>query len=122
MTLILIDTNLLMAIEQFNIDIFSELERISPEKCAVLDKSIDELKKLAAQKGKTKSAAQLALKIVIAKKIHIIKSESELQTDDILAQLSHEGMIVATQDRELQKRLKRPYIVMRSRSHLELIE
>ena len=55
---ILIDTNLLMAIAQFKIDIFSEIERIAADKPAVLDKSIDELKKLEAMNGKTKKAAQ----------------------------------------------------------------
>lgn len=111
-----------MAIAQFHIDIFSEIERMTPDKCAVLDKSIDELKKLAAKNGKVKSAAQLALKIIAAKKIDIIKTTSKLPTDDLLVHYSHKAMIVATQDRELQRRLKKPYIVMRSKSHLEMIE
>ena len=119
---ILIDTNVLLAIAQFSIDIFSEIERIAAGKPVVLDKSIDELKKLAAMSGKTKKAAQLALKIITAKKIHVIKTESKLPTDDVLVEYSHKGMIVATQDKELQGRLKRPYIVMRGKSHLEMVD
>jgi len=119
--MILVDTNLLMAIVQFHIDVFSEIERIAG-KPEILDKSIDELKKLATKKDKHGNAARLVLKIITTKKIIIVKTTSDLKTDDLLVQYSHQGSVVATQDRELQKRLKKPYIVMRSRNHLELVE
>ena len=52
---ILLDTNFLMLSAQFNVDIFSEIERICNfnYKLYVLDKTVDELKYIVVkQKGK----------------------------------------------------------------------
>jgi rRNA-processing protein FCF1 len=63
---IILDTNFLMAISQFKIDIFEEIRRISDFKyqICILDKTIDELNNIIrTQKGKNKLAANLALQI-----------------------------------------------------------
>ena len=66
---IVLDTNFLLAVSQFHIDIFSELERILdfPYKIYVVDKTIDELNKVLESGGKGKSAAKLALDIIKGK-------------------------------------------------------
>ena len=120
---VIIDTNMLMAIAQFKVDIFSEIDRICEftHEIAVLDKTISELKKIAQSSGKDGKSAALALKIITAKKITIIKTDSPKPTDDVLVDYSNGGAIVATQDAALKRKLKKPIIVLRDKGHLELI-
>ena len=71
---IIIDTNALMAITQFRVDIFAELERTldMPFQFEVLSGTIDELHKISLQQtGKYKLAAQLALDLISSKKISV---------------------------------------------------
>jgi len=121
---ILLDTNFLLIPSQFNIDIFSEIERIILEKYQIyiIDKTIDELNKIIIdkkQKTKDKLAAKLGLQLIKAKNIKIIKTKEDLFADDILVKL--EGYTIATQDQELKKRLKCPIIVLRSKKTLILV-
>ena len=106
---ILLDTNFLMICYQSKVDIFSEIERICSfrYKIYVLDKSIDELKSIIErQKGKNKEAAKIALQLLKIKDVNIIKTNSKKQTDDIINDLaSEEGYIVATQDKDLKRKL-----------------
>ncbi|MCH8328876.1 MAG: hypothetical protein IIB81_00615 [Nanoarchaeota archaeon] len=74
---ILLDTNFLMICKQFKVDIFTQIDRISmfKYKLFVLDKSIEELKKIVeGQTGKNKEAAKIALKLISLKNIEIIKN------------------------------------------------
>jgi len=65
---IVLDTNFLLAIGQFHIDIFSELERICdfPYNIYVLNKTIDELNKINDNSGKKvdRESAKLALQLM----------------------------------------------------------
>jgi hypothetical protein len=123
---ILLDTNFLLIPVQFKVDIFSEIERImfEPYKLYIIDKTIDELNKIAAnrkQKLKNRKAAKLGLQLIKAKKVNIIKTEEDRYADDIIAGL--EGFIVATQDIELKRRLrakKVKIITLRSKKKLIL--
>ena len=135
---ILLDTNFLMIPGNFGVDVFTEIERICnfKYKLYILDKSLDELKKLPekAQKHKTttKRAVNVALKLVENMvqdgKLNIIpiKTNNKLlniykdkYVDDILKEVKNE-YIIATTDKELKKHLKR-VIVLRQKSHLELV-
>jgi rRNA-processing protein FCF1 len=103
MKTIIPDTNTWMAIGQFKVDIFSEVERICDFKyeIVVLDRIIEELEKI--KKGKENS--KLALAIIRQKGIKVIKTEGG-HVDDILVKLAEKGMIVITQDKELKERIK----------------
>lgn len=106
---ILLDTNFLLLPAQFNVDIFSEIDRICLFKYQlfILDKTIDELKKIIAdkkQKLKNRQAAKLALLLLKEKKVKILKTKADLPVDDIIVGLK--GYIVATQDIGLKRRLK----------------
>jgi|TARA_B100001964_G_C14254832_1_gene611826 hypothetical protein len=94
---------------QFKVDIFTQIDKISAfnYRLFVLDKSIDELKKIVEeQKGKHKDAAKIALKLIAIKNIGIIKTKSNEKTDDIILDIaSKEDFIVATQDKDLKRRL-----------------
>ncbi|HLC56600.1 MAG TPA: ribonuclease VapC [Candidatus Nanoarchaeia archaeon] len=98
---IILDTNFLIHSINYKIDIFAEIDRITNNySLFIVDKTIDELKKLNSQPSK------LALKLLEFKKIKIIKTE-EKYADDAIVNISDDKTIVATQDKELKQRLKK---------------
>ena len=105
---ILLDTNFLLIPVQFKVDIFAEIDRImdEPYRLYVLEKSIEELKKIVKeQKGKHKEAANIALKLIKQKSLNTIKNSTNDSVDDIIVEIGEEYTI-ATQDKELKQRLK----------------
>jgi len=106
---ILLDTNFLLIPYQFKVDIFTQIDKISTFKYElfILDKTLDELKKIVEeQKGKNRDAAKIAFKLIAIKKIKVIKTESNQKTDDIILDIaSKHGYIVATQDKDLKRKL-----------------
>lgn len=121
---IILDTNFLLIPAQFKVDIFSEIQRIADFKYQlyVLDKTIDELKKIIKeQRGKHKAAAKLALALVKNKKVKTLKTTGDKYVDDLLVEQSKKGAIIATQDLGLKRRLKKPYIFLRQKKYLALV-
>ena len=119
---IIIDTNALMAIVEFKIDLFSELEKTCDfnYNLFILSGTIDELNKIMdEQRGKYKRAAQLALAILKTKKVEVIKSEGNV--DDKLVECSKNSDIILTQDIALKKRLTKPYLTIRQKRKIILI-
>ena len=118
---IILDTNFLLIPSQFNVDIFAEIDRIVLEKYElyIVDKTIDELEEIINkkdQKQKDKMAAKLALQLIKAKNLKVIKTQEDLIVDDIIVKLK--GYTVATQDIGLKKRLKTQIITLRSKKKL----
>ena len=120
---VIIDTNALMAIGEFGIDIFSALQ----EGCdfefsfAVLQGTIGELEKIFdTQNGKNVRFAKLALSLLKAKKVNVIDSQGYV--DDVLVELSKNGDLILTQDIGLKKRLHKPYLTIRQRKKIILVE
>lgn len=109
MNKILLDTNFLLIPCQFKVDIFTQIDKISAfnYRLFVLDKSVAELKMIVEeQKGKDMNAAKIALKLIAIKNIRVIKTKSGKKTDDAILDIaSKEGFIVATQDKDLKRRL-----------------
>ena len=121
MNTIILDTNILMAIPQFKIDIFTELRRICDfqYQITILDRTIKELESIKShQKGKDKLAASIALQLIKHNNLNITPTTEKKPVDDILADFSHQGLIVATQDMALKKKLKKPYITLRKKEYL----
>ena len=128
---IYLDTNFLLIPIQFKVDIFEELNRVCdfPKKIFILSESIDELHKIIkTQKGKDRDAAKIALLIidkkVKQKSLNITAFSKELKVDDILVELAVKGAIIATQDKELKKRIKEKdgrIIILKSKSYLQAI-
>jgi hypothetical protein len=113
---------------QFRVDIFTELDRVCnfDFKLFVLDKTIEELEKIVGeQKGKNKEAAKIALKLIAIKKINIIKTKSNRKTDDVIRDIAaKDNYIVATQDKDLKRRLINQgasVIVLRQKKVLAII-
>ncbi len=117
---IVLDTNILMAIAQFKLDVFAELKRICDFKydISVLSGTIDELK-AKAKEPRSRAAARFALNIIEKKRINII--ENSAYVDDALVELSKKGYLIATLDMELKRKLKKPYITIRNQSQLVIL-
>lgn len=120
---IILDTNILMAIDQFHLDVLSQLKQLCdfPYDVCVLDKTMEELEKIKKeQRGRDKKAAVFALHFIKRFPIPTMSSKEEGTVDDILAASSKEGYIIVTQDKELKKRLTKPFITLRKKDHLIL--
>ena len=124
---IIIDTNFLMLPFQFKIDIFSEFNRICnfSYKLHIFEQSMNELKNIIGkQSGKSKKAAQFALKLIKLKNISIIAS-SPKDVDSLILENPDKDAIVATQDMHLKKKLLEKgasVIILRQKKYLKLLE
>ena len=111
---ILLDTNFIMIPFTLKIDIFSLFREKDPRTTfSILDRSIEELKYLT-QKGtkKDSEAAKMAIQACQKLNISIITTEpgeeSFKNVDQVLVSVAEKkGFSVATQDKELQKELKK---------------
>ncbi|MEA2036755.1 MAG: hypothetical protein U9O94_04565 [Nanoarchaeota archaeon] len=121
---IILDTNFLLIPTQFKVDIFSEIDRIClfNYKLYIVDKTIDELKKIIEkQKEKHKLAAKIALAFIKKKKIAKIKTK-EGHVDDLILDLLNKDTILATQDALLRKNaIKSGFSVIFLRSNKYLL-
>ncbi len=113
---IILDTNFLLLPLSKNIDIFSEIDSLmyEPYRLFIIKESLDELKSIIkTQKGKHKQEAKLALQLIKKKGISIFKQKhlnmpdnsKNLIVDDIILECAGPDTIVATQDKELKKKL-----------------
>ncbi|PIN75128.1 hypothetical protein COV17_04220 [Candidatus Woesearchaeota archaeon CG10_big_fil_rev_8_21_14_0_10_36_11] len=122
MKTILIDTNVLMSIAEFKMDIFAALQRDCdfPFRVAVLEGTLNELEKIRIeQRARYSRAARLALDICKAKNIPIRTSVGDV--DDLLVQYSRKDYLVLTQDVALKKRLQRPYLTIRQKRKIVVV-
>ena len=120
---LIIDTNAWMAITEFKLDIFAALERDCDfsYRIVVLQGIVEELEKIISeQRGRFRQAALIALGILKVKKIKILPEIGNV--DDLLVQHSKEGDLVLTQDAALKKRLKRPYLTIRQKKKIMMVE
>mgnify|MGYP001601633764 CR=1 FL=1 len=121
MKLIVLDTNFIIEILKNKISLNDELSRICnfPFKILILDKTKKELNKIIEkQAGKHKELAKLALMYI--KRFETLEREGN-NVDEILTKLSGD-YIIATQDRQLKSKLKKPFIVLKQKRILELVE
>ncbi len=131
---ILIDTNFLLIPAQFNVDIFSEFNKLLPKsELIIVDKTLQELKDMQKKvKGKHKLSTKLALSILKQFPIKVVKTAKHLNKDNSLHKI---GLVdetildfaiknqcyVATQDHTLRKKLKENNIntiVLRQKKYL----
>jgi len=104
---VVIDTNFFMVPFQFNVDIITELENLLPSyKLTTPSFVINELKGLKNNnKGKTRSNANLALKLANSSKVEI-KDISLLENETVDDALLRVSEVLATNDIELKNRAK----------------
>ena len=128
MKIVIIDTNALMAIDQFKVDIFSEIENLmtEPYEAKVVEGVIDELENITkTQKGKHKQSAKLALQIIKGKGVGVIKTKTHKNVDELLVNLAENpDYVFITQDKALKERLRlknAQIITLRQKKYLKFI-
>ncbi len=119
---VVLDTNMLLVPYQFGVDIFEEIGRILPGvKIFTIPQVIKELKKLESGSLHEKLGARLAKRLL--EKVEILDVDPSVPTDRILAELAKKGYIIATNDRELRRKIREAggySLYLREKSHLEL--
>ncbi|HIP74259.1 MAG TPA: DNA-binding protein [Euryarchaeota archaeon] len=117
-----IDTNMLLVPFQFGVDIFEEIKRLVPgAKIVILRGTIRELDKIAGQGVKEKKYARLAKRLVEVHKVEIIDRDGPVDSE--LVRLAKKGVIIATNDRELKRRVWEAggkVISLREKNRLEM--
>jgi len=115
-TKIIIDTNFLFVPSQFRLDIFEEIstllnQRVEP---IILSPNYQELQKLAESKSpKMKKNALLGLKLAQKCGIADVECREGESIDDLVARIATEWRSpVATNDRELKKKLRKAGIAV----------
>ena len=121
-SIVAVDTNMLLVPFQFGIDIFSEIRRLVPNaRVVVLRGTIRELDKIAKQGVKERKYVTLAKKLLDINRVEIIDRDGPVDSE--LVRLAKEGAIIATNDKELKKRVWEAggrVIAMREKNRLEL--
>ncbi len=123
---VIFDTNMLLLSVQKPLDIFSEVGRVlnAAYTPAVLTATINELNRMLTS-GRPKEKIESKLALELAKKCEIIEYEASVDNADraIIEYARKNRVIVATNDIELRRRLRKlgiPVIFLRGFDHLEL--
>ncbi|MBU1111405.1 MAG: hypothetical protein ABIG93_04890 [archaeon] len=127
---IILDTNAFMAISEMGLDIFSAINEACnfKYKLFVLQGTVKELEMIVQeQRGRFKQGAKLALTL-LKKKLENCELEimnnpiPEKYVDDNLVILSKEGYLVLTQDVVLKRKLTKPYLTIRQKKKVMVVE
>jgi hypothetical protein len=123
---ILLDSNFLFIPVEEGVDIFAELERLlGLPRCMIPTPVLEELRRLR-ERAKPAEARRIDLALRLAERCEPLEVElmEGEEVDDLLLRIGKElGCLVATNDSELKRRLRRegvPVIYLRQRAYLEL--
>ncbi len=124
---VVLDANFFFVSSQFNVDVFEELAKLLNRRFEpiLLSSTQKELQGLAESSSpKKRKHAQLALRLAEKCRLVPVKKAFEETYDDVIVTISEEWKSpVATNDRELRKRLRKmgvPVIFLRQKRHLEM--
>ena len=113
---IILDTNFLIESLKYKIDSESQLRRICDFnfKICLLDRTLEELKKI--------NSIESRMALSYSRTFHIIdtKEFEHKSVDEILIEISSPETLIATQDKELKKELRKkniPIIVIRQKKY-----
>jgi len=124
---VILDSNFLFVPSQFQVDVFEELAKLLNQRFepVLLSPTYNELLKMA-EKGSPSRRKQASLALKLAENCRVIDVEKiwEETNDDVILRIASEWKSpVATNDRELRRRLRDrgiPVIFLRGKSRLEL--
>ena len=103
---VVLDTNMLMAIGELKIDVFEEIEKVLGKTgFFVPTEVLDEMEKLKKENKTKKKNIEIAEKL-IEKKCMILKGENQ-NADEKMKELAEQGFIIATNDKELRRAIKK---------------
>jgi len=126
MKVVVFDTNFLLLPELSGIDIFHETRKLVAEQheLATLSSVVAELERLREARSKRAVAANVALKLISNNNVKIY--ETKLPADQSLLDfaLTHTGVVVCTNDREVKRKLREnriPVISPKGKSYLTFV-
>ncbi|MGC9058838.1 MAG: PIN domain-containing protein [Candidatus Aenigmatarchaeota archaeon] len=125
MVKILLDTNFLLDIFRFKVDLFQIYEIFENAELYVSSETLRELKSISNRKTKEGRLALIALDFIEKGKIKIIQSLEKEVDKDLIALAKKENFIVATNDKNLRKKLKIEnikVICLRNKKRIEVVE
>ncbi|MFH0970521.1 MAG: hypothetical protein V1776_03610 [Candidatus Diapherotrites archaeon] len=113
------DTNILLDMTRLKIDIFDQIHSLVGDAPLSIPIQVkQEIQTLSIEKGKTGSAARVALDALKKYHIKVISAIGETG-DEALRDLAKKGYVIATNDRGLRQSLKnapqRPIVVRQSK-------
>jgi len=120
---VILDTNFLMSLVRFRVGL-EDIKDIVDEPCQLftLNLVINELKKISESKGKQAKDASLAFKIIKLNDVNVLNA-GKTNTDNAIIGLADKASVVATNDIELRKKLKKleiKTIYLRAKKHLAI--
>jgi rRNA-processing protein FCF1 len=102
---VILDANFLMDLIRFKIPLEEVYELVGYEaKLFTLTSVLSELEKIARKKGRDAKYAKVSLKLIELKKIEVLNLNKK--TDEALLSLADEKTIIATNDKNLRKKLR----------------
>ena len=103
----MVDTNMLLAITQFKVGVFSQIrEKLGRKTVFFVTKGIlGELNKIGEKGAKQKREIELLKGLMKKNTVELVAAEAG-NTDDGLLGLSEKGFYVASNDKALRKRIK----------------
>jgi rRNA-processing protein FCF1 len=124
---VILDSNFLFVPAQFKIDVFEELMKLLNQRFEpiLLSATYQELQTMA-EKGSLSRRKKASLALKLAEKCRLVNIEKEAgeTNDDVILRIATQWKSpVATNDRELRRRLRTqdiPVIFLRGKSRLEL--
>lgn len=120
--IVALDTNMLLVPFQFGVDVFEEIERLLPgARVVILKGTVRELDRIAEQGAKEKKYVKLAKRLIEIRRVEIIDRDGPVDSE--LLRLAKGGAIIATNDRELKKKVWGAggrVIALREKNRLEL--
>jgi rRNA-processing protein FCF1 len=114
---VILDTNAVMAVGEFGLDVFGEVKGT----LFIVEGTLQELEKIQqAQRGKFKAAAKLGVSLLKRKDIESLP-DLKNDVDSSLVAYSQKGYVVLTQDATLKKRLQKPYLTIRQKKKVVMV-
>jgi|SaaInlStandDraft_3_1057020.scaffolds.fasta_scaffold69135_2 rRNA-processing protein FCF1 len=100
--MIILDTDFLITSIKYKVDVVAQIKANYPnEEIAIMDKTLDELKNVNIPN------ARAAAHLVKLKEITIIKTKKDKIVDKLILEKVEKDDIIATQDRDLKRKLKK---------------
>ena len=104
---IALDTNMLLAVEKFKLGLLEEIESNFPKALiAVPEQVLQELEILQKRSKSLEKQVKIAKEVLKKAKFKVLQSK-ESNADKALLELSRNGFIIATNDKELRKKVKK---------------
>ena len=122
---VVLDSSMLLNIEDLKIDVFDELKKEFGKVDFYITNAIDaELKLLTEKNQKTRKKVKIAKKLMEKNKVKVLYIDTE-NADDSLVEAGKKGMYVASNDKELRKRIKKvkgKNIYLRKKTFIEITQ